>query len=229
MTFLHSLIMKTLTTPFLIALFISLLVATSTMGQGRFSIAPTISPSYQHINWVLKYENANAAKGSESTTGISAGLTASYAFTSKWSLSAGFLYNRSSGDTHFDNFIAPASTNSYRYQNWQLPLLLNYTSSTHRLSPYFSAGLLANHCFLVTNPNTMHSSYNKIDNGLTYTFSLYGMVGMGVHYRVTPKLALIAQPTIAYRINPPSGGYSFVYSPWNEYSLGLQTQLKFTF
>ncbi|MVM35300.1 outer membrane beta-barrel protein [Spirosoma sp. HMF4905] len=221
--------MKNKTTLLLTALFISLLVTTSTMGQGRFSIAPTFSPSYQHLNWVLKYENADAAKGSESTTGISVGLTASYAFTPKWSLSAGFLYNRSSGDRHFDNFIDPASTQSYQYKNWQLPLLLNYIPSTHRLSPYFSAGLLANHSFLVTNTNTMHSSYNKIDNGLTYTFSLYGMVGMGVQYRVTPKLALIVQPTAAYRINPPSGSYSFAYSPWNEYLLGLQTQVKFTF
>jgi hypothetical protein len=68
--------MKTITTPFLDALFVSLLIATTTVGQGRFSVAPTLSPTYQHLNWVSQFDNADGTIGSQSTTGISAGLTA---------------------------------------------------------------------------------------------------------------------------------------------------------
>ncbi len=220
--------MKTIITPFLDALFVSLLVATTTVGQGRFSIAPTLSPSYQHLNWTSQFENGNGARGAQSMTGISAGLTAAYAFTPVWSVSAGLLYNRSAGDTHYDNFTY-ITTQARRYENWQLPLLLNYTLSARRLSPYFSAGLLANHTFRTTNPTTMVRTYHNIDNGLTFTFSLYGMVGMGICYRVTPKLALIVQPTAAYRLNAPSKGSLLSYTRWNEYLYGLQTQLKYTF
>jgi hypothetical protein len=75
----------------------------------------------------------------------------------------------------------------------------------------------------------MISTYHKIDEGNIFTFSLYGMVGMGIHYRVTPKLALIIQPTAAYRLNAPSKGYPISYTRWNEYLYGLQTQLKYKF
>jgi hypothetical protein len=220
--------MRNTITPFLFALFVSLLVATTTVGQGRFSIAPTLAPTYHYSNWASQFENKDASIGSESTTGISAGLTASYAFTPKWSLSAGFLYNRSSGNSRFDNFMN-ISTQARQTESLQLPLLLNYTSSTRRLSPYFSVGLLANYTYRTTNPNTMVSTYHRIDEGTVSTFSLYGMAGMGVSYRVTPKLTLIVQPTAAYRLNGPSKGYPISYTRWNEYLYGLQTQLKYTF
>ncbi len=220
--------MKKITSPFLAASFVSLLITTTTVGQSRFSIAPTISPTYQHLSWASQFDNKDAALGSESTTGISAGITTSYAFTAKWSLSAGLLYNRSSGNSSFDNFMN-TSTLARQNESLQLPLLLNYASSTRRLSPYFSVGLLANYTYRTTNPTTMVSSFHKIDEGTVSTFSLYGMVGMGVSYRVTPKLTLIVQPTAAYRLNGPSKGSPISYTRWNQYLYGVQTQLKYTF
>ncbi|QHV95323.1 outer membrane beta-barrel protein [Spirosoma endbachense] len=220
--------MKKITTPYLTALLVGSLLTTASMGQSRFSIAPTLSPSYQHLNWVAQVEHTNASKGTQTSSGISVGLTTAYAFTPKWSLSAAILYNYSSAKLRYDNFTSIA-TQARRYENWQVPLLLNYTSSARRVSPYFSAGLLANHNYRITNTDTGISSYHKIDEGTTNAFTLYGMVGMGVHYRVMPNLALVVQPTAAYRINTPSGDYPIAYTSWNDYLLGLQTQLKISF
>ena len=220
--------MKNKTTLLWTALLASFLSATSLMGQGRFSIAPTFSPTFQHLNWSSQFDHVDGAKGSRTTTGISVGLTASYAFTPKWSLSAGLLYNRSSGNSSYDNFKY-VTTQAGRNENWQLPLLLNYTSSTYRLSPYFSAGLLANHQYRTTNLTTLASSYHKLDEGSITTFTLYGMVGMGLHYRVKPQLASDRPTDHGLPVEYPFSALPPTYTRWNDYLLGLQMQVKFTF
>ena len=205
--------MKNTTTTFFRAVLLSLIVATSTMGQGHFSLAATVTPGVQNRDFVL--DSGGGVTGTGSYKSISAGLTAHYAFTSKWSLSVGLLYNRSSGDSRFTNIIE-TTTYTHTEQNFQMPVLLNYASSYRRLSPYFSAGLL-----------TSYNYRQKI--GDANALNAYAMIGIGAQYRITPKLALIVQPTAAYLLTKPSNDYPLSYSRFDDYLFGLQTQLKFTF
>lgn len=198
-------------------LIVGVLTTTIAAGQGRFSLAATATPGLQNLNFSLG--EVDVANGSQSYRGLSLGLTAHYAFTPKWSLSVGLLHTRFSGDSRFEN-ASGVTTYSRQLQRFQVPVLLNYTPSSHRLSPYLSAGLLTNYNYRTT-ANGMQTN-QRIDapNALT----TYAMIGIGAHYRITPRLALIVQPTAAYGLKSRPA-----YTRFNDYLFGLQTQLKFTF
>ncbi|WP_018619283.1 outer membrane beta-barrel protein [Spirosoma luteum] len=201
---------------------VSVLTTTITVGQGRFSVAATVTPGFHNLDFSLG--DVNLASGSQSYRGLSLGLIAYYAFTPKWSLSAGLLHTRFSGDSRFEN-ASGVTTYSRQLQSFQVPVLLNFTPSSHRLSPYLSAGLLTNYNYRITANGTQTNQKIDAPNALT----TYAMIGIGAHYRITPRLALIVQPTAAYRLNKPSSGYPLNYTRFNDYLFGLQTQLKFTF
>jgi hypothetical protein len=196
---------------------VSVLTTTITVGQGRFSIAATVTPGFHNLDFSLG--EVSVASGSQSYRGLSLGLTAYYAFTPKWSLSMGLLHTRFSGDGRFEN-VAGVTTYSSQVQNLQIPVLLNFTPSSHRLSPYLSAGLLTNYNYRTT-VNGIQIN-RKIDESNAVT--TYAMIGFGAHYRITPRLALIVQPTAAYGLK----SYP-TYTRFNDYLFGLQTQLKFIF
>ncbi len=196
---------------------VSVLTTTITVGQGRFSIAATVTSGFHNLNFSLG--EVDIASGSQSYRGFSLGLTAYYAFTPKWSLSAGLLHTRFSGDSRFEN-ASGVTTYSRQSQGFQIPVLLNYTPSSHRLSPYLSAGLLTGYTYRITANGVQTNQKIDAPNALT----AYAMIGIGAHYRITPRLALIIQPTAAYGLKSHP-----TYTRFNDYMFGLQTQLKFTF
>ncbi len=198
-------------------LIISVFTTTITVGQRRFSVAATVTPGIHNLNFLLG--EVDIAKGSHSYRGLSLGLTAYYAFTPKWSLSAGLLHTRFSGDSRFAN-ASGVTTFSRQLQSYQVPVLVNYTPSSRRLSPYLSVGLLTNYNYRVT-VNGIQTN-QKI--GAPDALTTYAMIGIGAHYRITPRLSLIVQPTAAYGLKSRPA-----YTRFNDYLFGLQTQLKFTF
>jgi hypothetical protein len=214
--------MKNWVTFIFTTIIVSVLTTTITAGQGRFSVAATVTPGFHNIDFSLG--EVDIASGSQSYRGLSLGLTAYYAFTPKWSLSVGLLHSRFSGDSRFENSTGVA-TYSRQLQSFQVPVLLNYTPSSHRLSPYLSAGLLTNYTYRITANGSQTNQKIDAPNALT----TYAMIGIGAHYRITPRLALIVQPTAAYRLNKPASGYPLNYTRFNDYVFSLQTQLKFTF
>ena len=214
--------MKNLVIAVFTLIVVSALTTTIAVGQGRFSIAATVTPGFHTVDFTLG--EVNVASGSQSYRGLSLGLTAYYAFTPKWSVSVGLLHSRFSGDSRFENF-AGVTTYSRQLQNFQVPVLVNFTPSSHRLSPYLSAGLLTNYTYRVTTNGSQANQKIDAPNALT----TYAMIGIGAHYRITSRLALIVQPTAAYRLNKPASIYPLNYTRFNDYVFGLQTQLKFTF
>lgn len=219
-------------TTFLFTLLAGSITLTSAFGQSRFSIAPTVSPGYQSLSYRAQFTNSDF-RWSSSSSGqtFSAGLTAHYALSQHWSVSLGLLYNRSNSNSKFE-YISPTtfmgSARTAVNENLQLPVLINYTVSNRRLSPYLSAGVLLNYNFrssftdAISGVTTIKSN-RKLDDPRAVL--VQPMIGIGAQYRFTPAISLIVQPTAAYELGKPSD----YYTTFRNYQLGLQTQLKFTF
>ncbi|NEU70232.1 PorT family protein [Spirosoma agri] len=213
---------------FLSILIISWLLPLGVKAQGRITYALTFSPTWHHRDITIKpsalQNPSNPAVGSHQ--GYSIGLTTNYAFTAKWSISAGLLFNNSSGSF----YLGPAESYSEKFRRFQLPLLVNYIPSTRRLSPYISAGLLLDYAYYVkrmtvqgARPGFVYEENIKLDD--LSAIKPYVMLGLGVKYQVMPKLTIIVQPVAAYSVQKVSDHVSSDH----EYQLGIQTQIKFSF
>lgn len=219
--------------PFLLTLLASSITLTSAFGQGRFSVAPTVSPGYRNLNYVGQIPSLDARlSGSSSGQIFSAGLTAHYALNQRWSVSVGLLYHRFNSDDKSESTSPTALIRIARtvaYENLQLPVLINYTASTRRLSPYLSAGVLVNYTFRSTFTGAINGVMTTIRNDRKLddprAVLVQPMIGIGAQYRFTPAISLIVQPTAAYELGSPDE----YYTTFQNYQLGLQTQLKFTF
>ena len=222
------------TTRFLFTLAVGLITLTNAFAQSRFSLAPTVSAGYRNLNYVGQLVTSDArVSGFSRGQMISAGLTAHYAFDQHWSASVGLLYNRFKSDDKSESTSSTFPTigfaRSVTYESLQLPVLINYTTSTRRLSPYLSAGVLISYDFRATSAGNINgiattiTSHRKLDDPRAVL--LQPMVGIGVQYRFTPAISLIVQPTAALELGRPAD----YYSTFRNYQLGLQTQLKFSF
>lgn len=216
---------------FLFVLISSLTTLTSTFGQGRLSLAPTVSVGYRNLDYVLRFPGSTpSATVSGSYQTITGGLTAHYELSKHWSVSAGLLYNRYKGDDNLRSFSAASpvqeSVRAITSENLQLPVLINYTGSSRRLSPYLSAGALLNYAYQTAytdNGGSTRQSRSTLSD--PNALRVQAMVGVGVQYRLSPAMSLIVQPTATYELGKRSGDYS----THRVYNVGLQTQLKFTF
>jgi hypothetical protein len=140
--------------------------------QSRFSIAPTIAPfsSYSDSrkqNYLLfKYG-----------TGLTIGANINYHFSPVWSLTTGYWYQRGKVKGQYGDFFA-FFRSTEEYMN--IPLLLNMRPSSRKVSPYFSGGIVL-------------SKETGLNRSRTTAKT---MLGAGVSYQLSPRLTVIAQPTL---------------------------------
>ncbi|GAB2569015.1 outer membrane beta-barrel protein [Spirosoma areae] len=202
-----------------------LLISPATFGQGRFAISATVSPIYRSLDGRSQIQNFGA-EFSGRYSGFTTGLTVQYALHPNWSISSGLWYNQVKGDVNFQSFngaaVSPAEpVRTETLRAVQVPLLLHYSPSVRRLSPYLSAG------FLLTD-NYRRTSVNNL-TGREYVDKEWGarlhvLIGAGVQYRLSPKVSLIVQPTATYQLGRPDPSYT----RFQDVQFGLQTQVKFT-
>ena len=208
---------------------------TAIRGQNKFALSVSVAPVYNHSDTHVTLPIADPVRlfpFTEFTTkgnglGYSLGLLGRYAFTPKWSALMGIWATHAvSGKTDIsENGVL--FTDTYRYNHpftnfYRLPLIINYQSSTRRLSPYFSVGASLDfrgktYVDLSGNGELVAVKFGK-------PVVATSLIGAGAIYKLTHQLSLIAQPTLQYNLQPHSG-----YSYYHSYQLSLQTQLLYQF
>jgi hypothetical protein len=215
---------------FLFVLAAGLLTIPAASAQSRFSLAPTVSYDVQTIRYEARSNTTDQTFRSWSRySGFRAGLTGHYTVTPRWSVSLGVLYSRLTGTGTFFNtytYVGPGSQQpapvfqeyalKIASERIQMPVSINYTGSTGRLSPYLSAGLLVSH------------NYTRRVDALS-DLPTQATVGAGLLYRFSPRAALIVQPTLGYELGKPDGSPFFSYPAYRVVQAGVQTQVKVTF
>lgn len=195
-----------------------LLLTFPALGQGRFSVAPTYSFIYGHLDYRFSRESSSFAVNGPSY-GSAAGLTSRYHITPKLDVSVGLLYskiteyrrsesNSTLGSPGNYTYVSSRSTDTRTSDHFRFPVLINYTTSSNRLSPYFSVGALFDYQLGQFDQRTIKTS---------------GLVAAGIKYRINPGLSLVVQPTGSYLFEK-SFAQRFL-----SYQLGLQTQLVWRF
>lgn len=222
---------------------IILVVATSTLSfsQGRFSLSATLSPTQRNLEYRLKvYDSSPDISGANvhaKDHGGSVGLMAHYQFHRNWSVSSGLWYNRSKGYLDFQAFrnndlFEPEPTRQMTLNNLQLPVLINFSPSKHRLSPYLSTGVVFS-----MNYKSLISPYpGSVEPGVARSedINTHVLLGIGAQYRINSRWSLIVQPTAMYRLEnlkkKADQGYPIQFrSRFRDWQFGVQAQLKYTF
>lgn len=197
---------------FLISL--TLLVASTALlsAQSRLSIAPTYWFNYGIYAYQVQstYSGLGGSFAGRDLAS-SAGLTARYHFTPKWDVSVGLLYNWNS--SHLTESPDIYDSSPIRSEAIQVPILVSYRLTAHRLSPYFSGG-----AFLV-----------KSKTFTTAPIKVNGLLGVGLDYRIGSGLSVLVQATASYLFYKPADDPYFQFSNYDSYSLGVQTQLIWHF
>lgn len=205
------------------------------LGQNRFSLSVQVAPVYAYSDskFIFPFPDPITQLPTTEVTTVSnvlnysLGIAVGYAFSSKWSIASGVWATHSAiGKGDFsENGVR--GTMRYQYSHpftnsYKVPLLINFKSSTKRLSPYFSAGATFDFRGI---------SYVDLEGNGTYVPVKFGkalivrpLIGAGVLYGLTEHMSLIVQPTIQYDLEPHPG-----YSYYHAYQLGLQTQLMYRF
>ena len=204
-------------------------------GQHKFALSIQLAPIYSHADSKVIFPFADPAtqlptteiRAVSNSLNYSLGVAARYAFSSKWSVGTGIWATHSavSKSDYLQNGIPFTIRYQYNYpftNLYKVPLLINYQSSTKRLSPYFSAGVT----FDFRGISYVDVSGNgellpiKFGKALVVT----PLLGAGFIYGLTNHLSLIAQPTVQYSI-APHPTYSYAHS----YQISLQNQLMYKF
>ncbi|GAB4027919.1 hypothetical protein [Spirosoma gilvum] len=198
--------------------------------QSRFAVSAQLAPVYAHAD--SKITAGGGAPVSEfiiNSNGLSysLGINARYAFSPKWSITTGIWATHVA--TSKQDVVQDGNSYTVRYEYnhpfsnfYKAPLLINYQSSTKRLSPYFSLG--ATFDFRGT-------SYVDLSGNGEYTAVKFGkavvvtpLVGIGALYNLTKHTALIVQPTLQYDIESRPA-----YTYYHSYQVSLQAQLLYRF
>jgi hypothetical protein len=201
----------------ILSLFLGLLLVTlaSSLAQNRVSIAPTYWYDYNPYSYQV---NANfnvlpiqsQANGYNSVSSV--GLTAHYYLTPLWDLSIGVLYSRITN--HIQNPQGPyGEFASFTSKGMRIPVQVGYRLTSHRLSPYFTAGAFF----------TKSITFNEAP------IATDGVVGVGLDYRFNSALSLLLQPTGSYSFSSPTNNTFYQFTNYSSYNLGLQTQLIWHF
>ncbi|MVM35303.1 outer membrane beta-barrel protein [Spirosoma sp. HMF4905] len=217
----------------IIGIWIGLVVNHSPIfGQSKFSFSISAAPGYTYSNTnatILLPDNSITipvdVEYQQKGVGYSVGILARYELSTHFSVSTGIWlnhnhYNQPTISTNPDLTLNPTGVQvvgeSSTTRNYQIPVLVNYQSSTKRLSPYFSAGTYINF------------PYTKIYAEGTGTLPnqkirIYPTLGAGIKYQLSNHLSLITQPTFTYLIPIRT------YNSYQYYQLSLQTQLLYKF
>ncbi len=219
--------------PFLGCLFgLFCLIPGLSAAQGRFSLSLTGGPvlSYTSARLTLNLPDGNGQvvpqtfDSRSATGGYVAGLSASYAFSPKWSVTSGLWYNQFRTEGVFP-FASGSIPSRIITSTLQVPLIGNYRLTTRRLSPYVSAGVLGSF-----QQPTVYKP--EAGSGFGDTKVLFGkkgpvfhpVVGAGVWYRVSRQISLMVQPTLVWSLRPAG-----TYERFVSYQLNGQAQLMYVF
>lgn len=209
-----------------------LLSAHSGFAQGKLSLSISGAPTYNYLKaeqTLLLPSNNGATIPVDFSSritgrGYTIGLMGRYSFRPKWSVSTGtwISYNRTDvPSVEINTPGANLTVGQTRGHNIQVPVLVNFQSSTRRLSPYFSAGALLS--FRSANYlNVGNDQEIRIITG-KHAVTVVPTIGVGAIYRISNHLSLAVQPTFNYYL--PQGTYSSYFSG----RASLQTQLFYTF
>ncbi|GAB4017899.1 PorT family protein [Spirosoma koreense] len=205
-------------------------------GQARTpSVSLTLSPTAAHTNYKPRYLYPESdglvvepiwLDGRRWSTGASAGVSVLYAYAPGWSVSSGILFHQLS--TRQSRLPAAGDGTVFlRNRVLRIPFFINYASTTRRISPYFSFGLLTDV------PVTSRVVVTRVGES-TQRLRLkpassrpyfHVAVGAGVAYRPTGRYTLLAQPLFTYSFGQLGG--ASMYSP--SFELGLQMQVAYSF
>ena len=204
-------------------------------GQHKFALSIQLAPIYTHADSKVIFPFADPATQFPTTEfsavsnglNYSLGVAARYAFSPKWSVGTGIWATHSAvGKSDYLQNGIPFTVR-YQYNHpftnlYKVPLLINYQSSTKRLSPYFSAG--ATFDFRGTSYVDLNGNGELTPIKFGKAMVITPLLGVGVIYDLSDRMSLIVQPTIQYNVEShPS------YSYYHSYQLSLQTQLMYRF
>ena len=182
--------------------------------QSRVSIAPTYWFNYNPYSYRVDFTyNGSRSQFLASGHGLASsfGLAARYHVTTKWDVSVGALYYRNSD--HIKSPQGPYGESTAISEGWQLPILVSYRLTDHRLSPYFSTGALF--------------TRSKTFTGRPITTD--GVIGAGLNYQIDSGLSLLLQPTASYSFYKPANDAFYQFTHYDSYNFGVQTQLIWRF
>ena len=206
------------------------LLAPVAFGQRTISIQATVAPTLVRTSYNRQFLYPESdgqvvepifLAGRLGAAGYTAGLTTQYAYAPGWSVAAGVWYSQATLRQTRLTTLGDGTT-AISSRTLRIPLLLNYHSSTRRLSPYFSLGLLLDFPMasrvVVTHAGqpTQHLRLTT-DSGPVFQ----PMLGAGGRYRVNRRWALIVQPIVSYNL----GRFGGAQTDNSSYALSILTQL----
>jgi hypothetical protein len=192
-----------------------LLVSIHTLAQSKFSIAPSYGFNFGNQAFTVRRDNIESIRFSENSHGSAFGLNAHYAISPQWDLSIGLLaVGLASNAKYYCSQLNQTFSQKQQTDYAQLPVLINYRLSPKRLAPYLSVGALFSNQHLTANEIGIKTS---------------ALVGIGIDYRLSPKLSLLVQPTVSSSLTRPKGDAANQFNSYHSYLVGLQTQLKWRF
>ena len=209
------------------------LLTTVAFSQRTVSIRATVAPTLVRTSYNRQFLYPDSdgqvvepifLAGRLGAIGYTAGLTAQYTYAPGWSVAAGLWYSqatlRQTRLTTLGNGTTAISSRTLR-----IPLLLNYQSSTRRLSPYFSLGLLLDFPMasrVVVTRAGQPTQHLRLATNAGPVFQ--PMLGAGGRYQVNRRWALIVQPIASYNL----GRFGGAQTDNSSYELSILAQLMYS-
>lgn len=206
-----------------------LLTASRCWGQQKLSVSAMVAPTFSRTNYFYRYLYPESdgqvvepvyLSGVRWAMGFQAGASVMYEYAPGWSVSSGVWYVQLT-TRQARQPAAGEGTVTVRSRAVRLPLLLNYASSTKRLSPYFSFGPLIDVPLtgrVVVRRGSQSTQYLRLETTKRPIF--HALLGVGARYQLNDHYTLIAQPAWAYTFGQL--GSASTNDPSFELSLRLQ-------
>lgn len=218
-----------------ILLIIVLFSASLTWGQQTLSVSATLIPTLAHTNYQQRsfYPESDGQivepvflDGGHWATGYGAGLSILYTYAPGWSISSGLAYQQTT-IRQARQPLAGEGTVTFQSRFLRVPLQLNYASSTRRLSPYFSLGLLTD--FPITSRMVVtrvgeSTQYLRHDPLITRPI-FQGLLGAGFRYKLGERCMGMVQPIWTYSF----GQFGMARFHDTSYAFSLLTQIAYQF
>lgn len=207
---------------------------TLVFGQQTLSVSATVVPTLSHTVYKSRFFFPDSdgqvvepvyMNGLRWASGYSVGASIQYTYAPGWSVSSGIWFQQLT-TRQARQAVAGEGTITVHKRVARIPLMLNYASSTRRLSPYFSFGLLTDLPLpsrVVVTRTGESTQYLRLDTSGRPIFQL--LFGAGLQYKLNRRYTLLAQPAWVYTIGQLGGAYT------NDpaFELSVLTQLAYSF
>ncbi|AUD07385.1 porin family protein [Spirosoma pollinicola] len=210
------------------------LPTTVLLGQQKLSMSVTVAPTLSHTNYNYRFFYPNSdgqvvepvyMNGPRWANGYSAGLSLLYTYAPDWTVSSGVWFQQVT-TRQARQAASGEGTVTVHNRIVRIPLLLSYTSSMKRLSPYFSLGLLTDVPIpsrVIVTRTGQSTQYLGLENSRRPIFHL--LVGAGVQYKLNRRYTLMAQPVWTYKFGQLGGASTYDAS----FEVSMLTQVAYTF